>query len=168
MLKWEYYCVQLFKKNYNTKEYKMKRLLFAVLMLTLISSTFTLAIDGKKGDKTEAKVTGAEKELFIVLTTGDKEVLTKVVAPYLSVSAKSWEKRTLLIWGPSEKTIAENAELADVIKKLKDGGVILKACKWCADQYKVGDKLAALGFEVAYMGTPLTEALQSNLKMLTF
>lgn len=109
-----------------------------------------------------------EKTLFVLLTNADNEVLTKMVAPYLMISAKSWEKRVLLVWGPSEKTIAENAGLAELLKKLKDSGVELKACKWCADQYGVGEKLTALGFEVAYMGTPLTEALQNNMKVMVF
>lgn len=146
----------------------MKKLLFIIMVLALVSTTFVSAREAGKTNSSKSQIAGPEKELLILLTTADKEVLTKMVGPYLMVSAKAWEKRTLMIWGPSEKTISENADLADLLKKLKEGGVILKACKWCADQYKVGEKLAELGFEVAYMGTPLTEALQGNQKILVF
>lgn len=146
----------------------MKKLIYAVIITLIISSSYSFAGDRKLNQLNGTNTLGAEKELFILLTSGDIEVFNKMVAPYLNVSAKSWEKRTLLIWGPSEKLIAENSELAETVKKLKESGVVLKACKWCADQYKVGDALTKLGFEVAYMGTPLTEALQSNMKVMIF
>jgi len=109
-----------------------------------------------------------DKDLFIVWTTGEKDVFTKMIGPYLNVAAKSWTQRTLLVWGPSERLAAEDADVQGLVQKLKSSGVILKACKWCAEQYGVDKKLAELGFEVDYMGTPLTEALQSGQKIVAF
>ncbi len=146
----------------------MKKAIITIVLAVFFFSSYSNAAGIEKQIQDKSSAVSSEKELFVLLTNGDKEVLTKMVAPYLNVAAKSWEKRTLLIWGPSEKTIAENPDLKELIAKLKDGGVILKACKWCAEQYMVGDVLSSLGFEVAYMGTPLTEALQSNMKVMIF
>jgi hypothetical protein len=41
-------------------------------------------------------------------------------------------------------------------------GVVIEACKACSDSYGVSDQLSALGIDVKYMGTPLTEMLQSD------
>ena len=52
---------------------------------------------------------------------------------------------------------------------MKEAGVELFACKACADNYGVSDKLAGLGIDVKYMGMPLTEILKkSDWKTITF
>jgi len=144
----------------------MRRIAAAALVVCAAVSALAAvrALPGNLGDQA---VTG-DKSLLIVWTTGEKDVFTKMVGPYLTVSAKAWTQRTLMIWGPSEKLSSEDADVQALVQKLKEGGVILKACKWCAEQYGVDKKLAALGFEVNYMGTPLTEAIQSGQKVVTF
>lgn len=46
-------------------------------------------------------------------------------------------------------------------------GVIVTACKACADQLGVRSELKSLGIEVKYWGTGLTEILKSEDKLLT-
>jgi hypothetical protein len=46
-------------------------------------------------------------------------------------------------------------------------GVHVTACKACADQLGVTEKLEKLDIEVKYWGTPLTELLVNNEKLLT-
>ena len=64
--------------------------------------------------------------------------------------------------------LSVDKELQDYIKKMKDEGVILEACKACADMYGVSDKLASLGIEVKYMGKPITDMLKSGYVSMTF
>jgi hypothetical protein len=47
-------------------------------------------------------------------------------------------------------------------------GIVVYACKACADQYGVADKLKELGIDVKYMGEPLTDFLKSDAKVITF
>jgi hypothetical protein len=54
-----------------------------------------------------------------------------------------------------------------VIQKMKEAGVILEACKACADLYCVSSKLEDLGIDVKYMGQPLTEYLKSDRIVLS-
>ena len=80
-----------------------------------------------------------------------------------------WQDIQLIVWGPSSKLLSEDKELQDYIKKMKDKGVEIVACKACADSYGVSGKLEDLGIEVKYMGMPLTELLKSEKwKVVTF
>ena len=50
---------------------------------------------------------------------------------------------------------------------MKEAGVILEACKACADLYHVSTKLKELGIDVKYMGQSLTEYLKSDKVVLS-
>lgn len=109
-------------------------------------------------------------KLLIVWTSGDKEVAVKMVYMYtLNAKSQGWfNDVTFLIWGPSSKLLSEDTELQDYLKKLKDAGVQLTACKACSDMYGVTDKLMELGIDVKYMGRPLSDMLKSGWVTLTF
>jgi len=79
-----------------------------------------------------------------------------------------WEEVTFIIWGSSTKLLSEDAELQDYIAKMKEIGIQLQSCKFCADSYRVSTALENLGIEVKYMGEPLTEYLQKDYKVITF
>ena len=81
-----------------------------------------------------------------------------------------WDEVRFVVWGPSSLLLSVDKELQDYIKKMKDEGegVILEACKACADMYGVSDKLASLGIDVKYMGKPITDMLKSGYASMTF
>jgi hypothetical protein len=79
-----------------------------------------------------------------------------------------WNDISLIVWGPSAKLVSEDKGLQAGIKKIKEAGVELMACKACSDIYGVSDSLEALGIEVKYMGEPLTQLLKGNDKIITF
>ena len=108
-------------------------------------------------------------KLLVLFTTDNKEVLTKMAGGYAMFSMKQewWTEARFLIWGPSAKMIAGDAEAQEIVKQMKEAGVELLACKWCADQYGVSDKLVELGVDVKYMGQGLTDMLKSDWKVLT-
>jgi hypothetical protein len=47
------------------------------------------------------------------------------------------------------------------------GGVEFSACKACADELGVTERLEALGIEVIYWGEPLTRVLREKSPLLT-
>ena len=49
------------------------------------------------------------------------------------------------------------------MKELLDGGVEFSACKACADELGVTERLEALGIEVIYWGEPLTTLLTTGI-----
>ena len=109
-------------------------------------------------------------KLMVLWTSGDRDVAIKMVYMYAYNAKKQgwWDEVRFVIWGPSSLLLSVDKELQDYLKKMKDEGVILEACKACSDMYGVSDKLTAMGVDVKYMGKPLTEMLKSGYTTMTF
>ena len=110
-----------------------------------------------------------ENSLVVLWASGDPEVALKMVFMYtLNCKLQGWwNEVTLIVWGPSAKILSENIQLQKSIQRMKEAGVILEACKACADLYHVSPKLKELGIDVKYMGQPLTDYLKSNKVVLS-
>lgn len=143
-----------------------KLFFFGVLCIGLLTnaSTMTASSDIKKS------ISNEPSKLVVVWTSGDREVALKMVYMYTYNAKKNewWDKIRFVVWGPSSKLLSEDKELQDYLKKMKEVGVELLACKACADMYGVSEKLEDLGIEVKYMGKDLTEMLQGGWTSLTF
>lgn len=102
---------------------------------------------------TTKTVEGSEK-LVVLWASGDKEVAEKMLLMYTfnSKRFKWWDDITLVVWGPSAKLLSEDKDLQDYVKKIKEQGTAVKACKGCSDMYGVSEKLTEIGIEVKYMG----------------
>ncbi len=111
-----------------------------------------------------------EDSLVVLWSSGDREVALKMVFMYtLNARLRSWWREVrFVVWGPSAKLLSEDAELREQIGRMKEAGVVLEACKACADLYGVSGALEALGIEVRYMGVPLTGYLKEGRRVLTF
>ena len=110
-------------------------------------------------------------KLLIVWSSGELEVAKKLVLLYGSVmlERKYWDEATIMIWGPSAQVLAQNRELQEQMKVVRDSGVKFNACVVCTDDYGVSDTLKELGVELIHTGETLTEALQSDdVKVITF
>ena len=112
----------------------------------------------------------SKDSLVILWTTDDPEVFDKVIRPYSFNAAeqKWWSGVEILIWGPSANLLRKNESLRKQLEQVKKEGVVLTACKWCAEQYNAVDVLEDMGIKVKYMGKPLTDYLKSGKKVLVF
>jgi len=111
-----------------------------------------------------------EDVLVVVWSSGDRDVALKMVFMYaLNAKLKGWwEDVVLIIWGPSAMLLSEDTELQEYLVRMKSAGVIIEACKACADMYGVSENLEKMGIDVKYMGTPLTSYLKEGRKVITF
>ncbi len=109
------------------------------------------------------------KKLLILWTTEEVEVAKKMVLLYGSVILPRgyWDAAHLMIWGPSARALAENSELQAMLKTVQQSGVETSACVVCTDDYGVSAQLEALGVKTTHTGELLTEALQSDWKVIT-
>jgi len=105
-----------------------------------------------------------DNALLMMWTSGDREVALKMVFMYATNARKHgwWEEVTLLVWGPSQKLLAEDRELQDQLRTLLELDVRAVACKTCADAYDLTEALEALGVEVFRTGQFLTEWIRST------
>lgn len=141
---------------------------FKILILLLFCFLILIASSAKEIKK--EKDAAEPSKLAVVWTSSDKDVAIKMVFMY-TYNAKIqgwWDDVQLIIWGPSSKLLSEDADLQDYLKKMRDSGVVLKACIVCADMYGVTGKLRKLGIDVKAMGKPLTDMLKSDWKVITF
>lgn len=121
--------------------------------------------------KSEIKTVQNSKEnLAILWTSSDPDVAIKMVFMYAKGAKKNnwWKSINLIIWGPSSKLTSENETIQNEIKEMQELGIIVEACKACADQYGVSDKLEEMNISVKYMGEPLTDFLKSDDNVITF
>ena len=106
----------------------------------------------------------------MVWSTEEVEVAKKMVLLYGSVilPRNYWDEVHLMIWGPSARVLAENSELQAMLRRVQESGVETSACVVCSDDYGVSEKLKTLGIKTIHTGELLTEALQSDWKVITF
>ena len=111
------------------------------------------------------------KDTLVVLwTSGDLEVAKNMVFMYTLNAKKKgwWENINFVIWGPSSKLLSDTPELQEKIQEFIREGIKVEACKACADNYGIADKLENLGVEVKYMGQPLTDYIKEGYSVLSF
>ncbi len=146
---------------------KIKIILILVIGLILFNMQNTNAQNTPK-PKVENQVDS--DKLVVVWTSGDKEVAVKMVYMYTYNAKRNgwWKDITFVIWGPSSKLLSEDTELQEYLSKMKEEGIVIEACKACADMYGVADKLSDLGADVKYMGTTLTDYIKGEEHVITF
>ena len=103
-------------------------------------------------------------KLVVVWTNGDREVAIRMAFMYtLNSKLKEWwNDVSLIVWGPSAKLLAEDTMLQEYVKRMKDAGVELLACKACSDSYGVSEVLENMGINVKYTGLVLTDFLKDD------
>jgi len=108
--------------------------------------------------------------LVVLWSDGDPEVAEKACLMYAGAAKKyGWFKEVILIvWGPSEKLLAENSKLKDKIATMKKDGVIVEACVACSNMYGVTNDLKSCEVDVKGMGVPLTRYLKRGYKIVSF
>lgn len=111
-----------------------------------------------------------KNKLLIVWSSADEEVAKKLILLYGSVMLPRgyWDEATIMIWGPSAKLLAQSEELQEKVKTVMQTGVKFNVCVVCSDDYGVSEQLSALGVELTHTGEMLTNALQSDYKVITF
>jgi len=132
---------------------------------------------GQARASTPAEKEGTKKEekemadsLVVLWTSGDRDVALKMVFMYTFNAKKNgwWKDITLVVWGPSSRLLSHDTELQEYLARMKEAGVVLRACKACADSYGVSGSLEKLGISVEYMGVPLTEMIKEGRNLVTF
>lgn len=118
----------------------------------------------------DVKINTASDTLVVLWSSGDPEVAEKACLMYTGAAKKyGWFKEVILIvWGPSEKLLAENSKLKDKIATMKKDGVIVEACVACSNMYAVTTELKVCEVDVKGMGVPLTRYLKRGYKIISF
>jgi len=144
---------------------------YSKTLLVCLIFLAVFALPSRAGQDTQEKtLTENPSKLLVLWTSADREVALNMVFMYTFNAKKYewWHTIRFIIWSPSSRLLAEDEELQREIQKMKDIGVELFACKACADNYGVSEKLQELGIEVKYIGKDLTSMLKDGWVSLTF
>jgi hypothetical protein len=95
---------------------------------------------------------GEKDHLYILWTNGDPITAEKMVFMYgvNSLLKGWWDKVTLIIWDTPAKLSAQETQIQRKIKEALDAGMLVTACKACADQLGVTEILENISVEVKY------------------
>ena len=112
---------------------------------------------------------GEPEELFVLWTSGDREVALGMVFMYTLNSKLRgwWEDVTLIVWGASTRLLAEDEELQGRVRQMIEAGIDVVACVACAEMFGATKVLEDLGIEVKPMGQPLSQLLKAGKTLLT-
>lgn len=108
--------------------------------------------------------------LVVLWTTQDKDVSMNMILYYTGYApeAQWWKEIIIIVWGPSNKLLAQDAEVQEKVKKMQEDGIKFFVCKGCADRYGLSDELESLGLDVQYVGEMLTNYIKKSYPILTF
>ena len=140
------------------------KLYLMLLVMWLTTGSFNL-LNAQPG-----KTATASDTLVVLWSSGDPEVAEKACLMYTHASKRNnWFKEVILIvWGPSEKLLAENTLLKQKVAAMKKDGVIVEACIACSNMYGVTDELKVCEVDVKGMGVPLSRYLKRGYRVVSF
>lgn len=110
-----------------------------------------------------------KKRILLLWTSGEKDTALNMVFRYgLNAKRKGWwDKVTLLVWGASTKLLGTDAEIQERLKALQEAGVETIACRACAANLGLAEKLESLGIQVFFTGEYLSQRIQSGDTVLS-
>ena len=102
-------------------------------------------------------------KLIIIVTQAEENAIWTGLFTAINCTRNAFmDDIRLVLWGPSEKVIAENPELQKMIREHLSLGKPVWACKTCSDRYGVTKAMEALGCNVDYMGAVVTGWLKEG------
>jgi hypothetical protein len=109
-------------------------------------------------------------KVLVILSSADREVALEagLTYPLNAVKHKWMDEVKVIFFGPSEKVVTYDPEVQEGLKKLRDIGLEIMACKWCADRMNITSKLEELGIKVVYVGPIISQLLKDGWASLTF
>ena len=108
-------------------------------------------------------------KILVIIASGDKEVIKTALNYALNARKNNWiEEIETVLFGPSEKTVAEDQELQQLIQKINEEGLQPIACKAVADRQNLTENLLQIGINVQYVGKYITDKIRNGYQPMTW
>ena len=145
---------------------KMNPAMYAGIAVVIAGAAVTSSNrnDAKAEATAVAQAQSETTRLAMVWTSGDPDVAHRMALMFSHASkqAKWYDEVTVIVWGPSQRLLVGDKDLQAKIAKMREDGVIVRACIACANSYGIVEDLRALGLPVEPMGKPLADMMQSD------
>ncbi len=109
------------------------------------------------------------KKAKILWTTDNKETALHMVCLYAhNALLKGWmDEVEVLVWGASQRLIAEDKEVREKVEAMVKDGVKVVACLKCADSMDVKEGMLSCGIDVFYTGELLSSWIDSGQSIIS-
>ncbi len=110
-----------------------------------------------------------QKEAKILWTTDNKDSAENMVLLYAhNAKLNGWmDEVTVLVWGASQKLIAQDKDIQEKVKLMIKDGVKVVACLKCADNMEITEGLNSCNIDVFYTGEFLSDWIKSGETIIT-
>ena len=101
-------------------------------------------------------------KILVIIATRDREKILTAIMYARNTIAQNWlEDVKVMFFGPSEKLLVEDQEIALEAQKLANIGETI-ACRFLSDRDKISDKISKLGVTVDYVGTSIAKLIKEG------
>ena len=101
-------------------------------------------------------------KLLVIIATGEKEKALAGLMYARNALKRGWlEDVKVVFFGPSERLIAEDDQVADEVKDIALIGESF-ACKAISDREGVSEELEGLGVKVEYVGSIVSDLIKDG------
>ena len=110
-----------------------------------------------------------QKEAKILWTSDNKDTVMNMVILYAhNAKKKQWmEDVHILVWGASQKLIAQDDQIQEAVKAMIEDGVKVTACLKCAQDLGISEELTSCNIDVYYTGELLSDWIKSGETVIT-
>jgi hypothetical protein len=101
-------------------------------------------------------------KVVVIIASGEKGVVQTALMYAKNTMKYGWldDVKTIL-FGPSEKLVAQDSELATQVQELCTAGDGI-ACKFISDHEGTSDALSKLGLQIEYVGTIIANLIKDG------
>jgi hypothetical protein len=108
-------------------------------------------------------------KVIIILSSSDREKIITGLMYATNALKHAWMNEVkVVIFGPSQRLSLNDTEIQGYLKELTGLGPIPIACKYIADQEDISKDLSALGLDVVYVGTVISDHIKQGFIPLVF
>jgi hypothetical protein len=101
--------------------------------------------------------------LAMILAGGDPPVHETGLMCARNTAAHGWMTETKLhLCGPAEARIVDDFALRETLRTIVEEGMTPVTCNLRSDKHSIGEPLAELGCEMAYVGEPISRAIRDR------
>ena len=109
-----------------------------------------------------------QKILVIVSTENKEKALGALVFAQNSIKNGRFEDTKLILFGPSEKLVAEDPALQGIVSDIVSMKGEPVACKFISDMHDISSKLTSIGFKIEYVGDPIGRLINEGYLPMVF
>jgi hypothetical protein len=107
-------------------------------------------------------------KLLVIIATGEKEkALTGLMYASRTLSEGWMDEVKVIFFGPSERLLVEDEFMAKTAKELSAVEKPI-ACKFISDRDGISEKIEALGVNVDYVGTIISDFIKDGYVPMVF